>query len=46
MATRKTIMLDDDLLQKLRILQAKKIKKTFANVSLSKVLNDVLRKGL
>jgi len=46
MATRKTIMLDDDLLQKLRLLQAKKIKKTIANVSLSKVLNDVLRKGL
>jgi hypothetical protein len=39
-------MIDDDLDKKLRLLQAKKIRDTEESVSFSRVLNDVLRKGL
>ena len=46
MATRITIVLDDDLLKKLRLIQAKKIKKSKGAVSFSQVLNGVVRKGL
>ena len=46
MGKRITIMLDDDLLKKLHEIQAKQIKKTQKSVSFSRVLNDVLRKGL
>jgi len=46
MTARMTIMLDDDLLKKLRLQQAKMIKKSRKGVSLSKVLNDAVRKGL
>jgi len=46
MVIRTTIMLDDDLLEKLRLQQAKMIKKSRKGVSLSQVLNDALRKEL
>ena len=38
-----TIMIDDDLAKKIRLLQAKQIAKS---VSFSRVLNDVIRKNL
>ena len=43
---RVTIMLDDDLDKKLRLLQAKLITSDQSNHSFSAVLNDVLRKSL
>jgi len=50
MLRRITIMLDDDLLKKLRAKQAtkqaKEISKSHQSVSLSKVINDLLRKEL
>ena len=46
MVKRITIMLDDDLAKKLRERQAKLIKDSIKSVSFSRVLNDVLRKGL
>jgi hypothetical protein len=39
-------MLDDDLLKKLRSIQAKLIKKNQGSVSLSRVINDYLRVSL
>jgi len=39
-------MIDDDLLKKLHEIQAKKIKESKAGVSFSRVINEVLRKGL
>ena len=41
-----TIMLDDDLIKKLRILQAKQIKESVESVSFSRVINDCLVKSL
>ena len=46
MGTRITIVLDDDLLKKLREKQAKLIKVSLKSVSFSRVLNEVVRKGL
>ena len=46
MAKRITIMLDDDLIKKLRELQAKQIKETTESVSFSAILNETLRKKL
>lgn len=46
MAKRITIMIDDDLDKKLRLLQAKLISKTNESVSYSQVINDELRKQL
>jgi len=46
MLLRITIVLDDDLLKKLRKRQAKEIIKSHQSVSLSKVINDLLRKEL
>ena len=46
MGIRITIMLDDDNSKKLRVLQAKKLKESNKSISFSRVLNDVLRKGL
>ena len=43
---RVTVMIDDDLDKKLRLLQAKMIQTKQISVSYSKVLNDTLRKGL
>ncbi len=46
MTKRITIMLDEDLFKKLRILQSKKIVQTEKSVSFSKIINYTLRKGL
>jgi len=46
MTKRVTIMLADDNDKKLRVLQAKAITKEQASISFSKILNQVLRKGL
>jgi len=46
MVKRVTIMLDDDLDKKLRLIQAKKIKTSENSVSYSKVINEVIRKGI
>ena len=45
MGRRVTIILDDDLMKKLRERQAKLIKKSTGVVSFSRVLNDALREG-
>lgn len=46
MGQRITIMLDEDLAKKLRLLQAKEIKNSNKSISFSRVLNDALRKNL
>ena len=46
MAKRVTIMLDDDLDKKLRLIQAKAIQNTNSSVSFSRVVNETLRKKL
>ena len=46
MARRRTVILDDDLLKKLHEIQAKQIKQSIKSVSFSRVLNEVLHKGL
>jgi len=46
MVKRVTIMLDDDLDKKLRLIQAKAIQSTNSSVSFSSVLNNTLRTSL
>ncbi len=46
MPKRVTIVLDDDLVRKLRKIQSKKISKTMEHVSFSRVINDELGKVL
>jgi hypothetical protein len=46
MSKRVTIMLDDDLDKKMRLMQAKLIQTTTSSVSFSNVLNTVLRDSL
>ncbi len=46
MGKRVTIVIDDNLDKKLRILQAKIIQKENSSCSFSKVVNEALRKGL
>lgn len=46
MAERITIMLNSDIVKKLRTLQAKKIKESSSTVSFSRIINEVLEKGL
>jgi hypothetical protein len=46
MTKRITIMIDDALDKKLRLIQAKQIANTSSSVSYSRVLNDMLRKQL
>jgi len=46
MKKRATVMLDDDIMKKLRILQAKKIKETGESVSFSEIINEMLEKEL
>ena len=46
MAERITIMLNSDIVRKLRALQAKKIKESSSTVSFSRIINEVLEKGL
>ncbi len=43
MAKRITIMLDDDLDKKIRLLQAKAIQSTASSVSFSSVINEIIR---
>jgi len=44
LALRLTIMLDEDLTKKLRLLQAKRLKKSNKSISFSKELNEVVQK--
>ena len=46
MSKRVTIMIDEDLDKKIRLMQAKIIQKESNHVSYSRVLNDLLRKGV
>ena len=46
MSKRITIMIDDDLDKKLRLIQAKEITNTSSSISYSQVVNDMLRKQL
>jgi len=46
MSNRITIVLDEENHKKLRNLQAKKIKESTKSVSFSKVINEVIEKGL
>ena len=46
MGSRITVMLDDDLATQIRNKQAAEIKRTNHSVSFSKILNEVLEKGL
>lgn len=46
MSKRVTIMIDDDMDEKLRIRQARMIQKERKSYSYSRVLNDSLRKSL
>lgn len=46
LAKRVTIMIDDDIDKKLRLIQAKQISKSTRSVSYSQVLNESLRKQL
>jgi len=41
-----TIMVDSEVLVKLRIIQSKQITKTNSSVSLSKVIDGLLRKSI
>jgi len=46
MPKRITVVLDDDLVKKLRIIQSKKVSKSKKSVSFSSVTNEELRKAL
>jgi hypothetical protein len=46
MAKRITIMIDDDLDKKIRLLQAKAIQNTISSVSYSSMINELLRNNL
>jgi len=46
MGKRITILLDDDLIKKLREKQAKQIKESPESVSFSSVINQIIRKSL
>jgi len=45
MSRRITVMLDDDVLKKLRVKQAMMIKKSVQTVSFSKVITDTLQQA-
>ena len=46
MVERRTIMLNSEIAKKLRVLQVKKIKESTSTVSFSRIINEVLEKGL
>jgi len=46
MPKRITVVLDDEILKKLRVKQATMIKKSSNSVSFSRVINDTLQKSL
>ena len=41
-----TVVIDDDTMKKLRELHAKRVRKSMKAVSFSRIVNDVLKKGL
>lgn len=45
MPKRVTVVIDDDLLKRLRYIQSRELVKTESSVSLSSVINDTLRKS-
>ena len=46
MSKRVTIMIDDDINKKIRMLQAKQIQQEQSSISFSQMLNEQLRNGL
>jgi len=46
MAKRITLVLDDDIIKKLRTIQAKRIQTETTAVSFSKVINEILKKSI
>jgi len=46
MSKRITIMIDDDLDRRIRGIQGKKIMATHGSISYSKVINELVRKGV
>jgi len=46
MGNRITIVLDNDILKKLREKQSKRIKETTKSVSFSRIVNETLRKSV
>ena len=46
MGTRKTIMLDEDLVKKIRLIQSKELRELNKSVSFSQVINRILENGL
>jgi hypothetical protein len=46
MPKRITVMLEDEVVQKLRKLQAKQIQDSSSSISLSKVINETLKKNM
>ena len=46
MPKRTTIVMDDELVKKLRSIQSKKIAKSKGSISFSSIVNDELRKSL
>lgn len=46
MGERVTIVLNSDIAKKLRNLQAKTLKESASSVSFSRIINEVLEKGL
>ena len=46
MPKRVTVMIDDEIIKKLRLIQSKKIKESIKSVSFSDVINDVLQNEL
>jgi len=46
MSKRITVMIEDEVIEKLRNLQAKQIKERTSAVSLSQVINEVLKRNL
>jgi len=45
MTKRVTIVFDDDLMKKMRLIQSKQIKRSQSFVSFSKIVNQLLKKG-
>ena len=41
-----TILIDEKILEEIRKLQAKRIQKSLKNISFSRIVNEVLKKGL
>ena len=46
MIIRKTVILEDDVIKKLRTIQAKQMKDSIKSISFSKIVNQQLQKSL